>query len=77
MKATLLFSPFLALGRQLCELPDAEAIRRLMGKNLRTDALDEITRRRWFLEVASRTPITARPPIRGESIEAICRVAQE
>jgi len=28
MEATLLFSPFLALGSQLCELPDAEAIRR-------------------------------------------------
>jgi len=31
--------PFLALGSQLCELPDAEAIRRLMSKNLRKDAL--------------------------------------
>jgi len=29
----------LALGSQLCELPDAEAIRRLMSKNLRKDAL--------------------------------------
>ncbi|PIX39526.1 MAG: hypothetical protein COZ56_17260, partial [Armatimonadetes bacterium CG_4_8_14_3_um_filter_58_9] len=37
--------PFLALGSsQLCELPDAEAIRRLMSKNLRKDALRAIIR---------------------------------
>ena len=29
----------MALGSQLCELPDAEAIRRLMSKNLRKDTL--------------------------------------
>ena len=32
----------MALGSQLCELPDAEAIRRLMSKNLRKDALERI-----------------------------------
>jgi len=30
----------------LCELPDAEAIRRLMSKNLRKDALTKQLRRR-------------------------------
>jgi len=32
----------LALGSPLCELPDAEAIRRLMSKNLRKDALGSL-----------------------------------
>ena len=41
MEATLLF---LALGSQLCELPDAEAIRRLMSKNLRKDAVGPTAR---------------------------------
>jgi len=37
-EATLLISP-LSLGSRLCELTDAEAIRRLIPKNLRKDAL--------------------------------------
>ncbi|PIY49343.1 MAG: hypothetical protein COZ05_00685 [Armatimonadetes bacterium CG_4_10_14_3_um_filter_59_10] len=32
----------MALGSQLCELPDAEAIRCLMSKNLRKDTLEAV-----------------------------------
>ena len=69
MEATLLF---LALGSQLCELPDAEAIRRLMSKNLRKDALESMevcgqyfsreTLRRIEGELEQESPMTARSP---------------
>ena len=59
----------MALGSQLCELPDAEAIRRLMSKNLRKDALLQGEPRQTSAKERIHISVD-NPPVTGWNLES-------